>query len=267
MSSPQSPSQPASAENWYTFRTVAALMLREMTSTYGKSIAGYFWALAEPVGGVVLLTVVFSLALRAPGLGDSFALYYASGFLPFSAYTDISGKVAAAINFSKNLLHYPRVTFLDALIARVLLNSLTQFVIGGLLLICIIPLSRAHIFLNVPEVFVSYLMAISLAIGVGTFNCYIFWRFPAWQRVWGVLMRPLFIASAIFYNFETVPEQVKSVLWFNPLVHAVGQARKGIYVLYEPSYISYSYVFGLSGGLTIIGLFMLMFKNKEIVNG
>lgn len=34
-----------------TFRTVMAMVLREMTATYGRTPGGYIWAIIEPVGG------------------------------------------------------------------------------------------------------------------------------------------------------------------------------------------------------------------------
>lgn len=259
--------QPASASTHRAFRAISALMLREMSTTYGRSIMGYLWALAEPVGGVALLTFVFSLALRAPGLGDSFALYYASGFLPFTTFMALQQTTAKAILFSRSLLYYPRVTFVDALVARIVLNSLTQLMIGAIFLVCVIPLSKSHVFVNIPVVVWSYVMAISLAVGVGMLNCYLFWRFPAWERIWSVITRPLFIGSAIFYNFEVVPASVQGYLWLNPLVHVVGQARAGIYVLYEPIYISHAYVFGLSFGLALLGMLLLWGNSKEILNG
>ncbi|MDA5095394.1 ABC transporter permease [Aliiroseovarius sp. KMU-50] len=258
--------QPAPAQSHRSFRAISALMLREMSTTYGKSVAGYLWALAEPVGGIALLTIVFSVALRKPSLGESFALYYASGFLPFTAYMDVSRKVAFAFTFSKALLRYPRVTFADAIIARLLLNALTQATIGALVLACVIPLSQSHVHLNIPLIVLSYLMAFSLAAGVGIFNCYLFWRMPAWERIWGIVTRPLFIASAIFFNFEDVPEDIQVFLWFNPLVHVVGQAREGIYVTYSPSYISLTFVFGLSAALGLFGLLMLWSRSNEMLN-
>ena len=45
-----------------TVQTVIALMLREMSATYGRSSLGYLWAILEPVAGIFLLTFVFSLA-------------------------------------------------------------------------------------------------------------------------------------------------------------------------------------------------------------
>lgn len=112
-----------------TPRAVLALILREITTTYGRSPGGYVWAILEPAAGITLLTLVFSIGFRAPPLGTSFALFYAAGILPLLMYTDISAKLAQTVQFSRALLAYPRVTFLDALMARFILNMLTQMVV------------------------------------------------------------------------------------------------------------------------------------------
>ena len=67
-------------------RTILALILREMSTTYGRSAGGYIWAVLEPAAGIALLAFAFSLALRAPSLGTNFALFYATGYLPFMLY-------------------------------------------------------------------------------------------------------------------------------------------------------------------------------------
>lgn len=243
-----------------------ALMLREMSSTYGRSAAGYFWAVAEPVGGIVLLTVVFSLALRAPGLGDNFALYYASGMIPFSIYSELTNKVSRSIAFSKQLLFYPGVTYVDAILARTFLNALTQGMILVLVLGGIIWAYDINVLLDIPAIALAAVMAVMLALGVGTLNCYLNWRFPAWERIWVILNRPLFIVSCIFFLFETVPEPYRGYLWFNPLVHIVGQMRAGIYENYDAAYVSLSYCFGFSLVCLFFGLLFLGRHHRDIVN-
>ena len=113
-------------------RTIVALMLREMSTTYGRSAMGYLWAILEPVAGIVLLTAVFSLALRQPSIGISFPMFYATGLLPFSFALTIAGKVSQSISFSRSLLGYPAVTFVDAIVARVLINGATGLLVGYL---------------------------------------------------------------------------------------------------------------------------------------
>src|SRR6056297_1461595 len=108
-----------------TPRVIVTLILREMGTAHGRTAAGYMWAILEPVAGIALLTLVFSLALRSPPLGTSFALFYATGMLPFTSYMSTWNKVATAVTFSRQLLVYPRVTFFDAVVARFLLNAVT----------------------------------------------------------------------------------------------------------------------------------------------
>lgn len=106
-----------------------ALILREMSTRYGRTPGGYVWAVLEPVGALVVMSVVFAILLRAPPLGNSFILFYASGYLPFIISATIMANVQSAISFSKPLLMYPAVSWLDAIIARFILNLLTGVVI------------------------------------------------------------------------------------------------------------------------------------------
>ena len=69
-----------------TLRTVLALMLREMSTTYGRSPGGYLWAILEPAGGIAMMSVAFGLVLRSPSLGTNFPIFYATGYLPFMMY-------------------------------------------------------------------------------------------------------------------------------------------------------------------------------------
>ena len=118
-------------------RAITALILREVATAQGRVAGGYLWAVAEPVAAVALLSVVFAMAFAAPPLGQSFALFYATGYLPFMLHADLAQKIGVALRFSRPLLSYPAISWIDAILARFLLNLLTQAVIivvvlGGL---------------------------------------------------------------------------------------------------------------------------------------
>lgn len=249
-----------------TPRTVAALMLREMASTHGRSALGYLWAILEPVAGIILLTFIFSLALRSPGIGTSFPLFYATGMLPFTLYMDISQKSSVALRFSRQLLAYPGVTFVDALMARVLLNSITQIMVWVVVLTGIIWIYRLDVILDPPAVALGFAMATSLAVGIGTLNCYLLSVYPTWERIWAILNRPLFIISCIFFLYDDVPMPYRDWLWYNPIVHCVGQVRAGVYATYDATYVSPLYVFGISGVTLALGLLLLRRYYRDIIN-
>ena len=77
-------------------RTILALILREMAATYGRSPGCYVWAILEPVLGIALLSAVFALGFRTPQLGTNFALFFASGLMPFVMFTTVAARVSLA---------------------------------------------------------------------------------------------------------------------------------------------------------------------------
>ena len=114
-------------------RVLFALVVREMSTKFGRSWGGYLWAIVEPLGGILLLTIVFSLALRKPPLGTNFALFYATGVIPFYLFNKVTSTVGAAIDSNRGLLTYPVVQPLDAVLAKFITDFLTMFIIGVLL--------------------------------------------------------------------------------------------------------------------------------------
>jgi capsular polysaccharide transport system permease protein len=246
-------------------RVLTALVVREMSTRYGRSAGGYFWALAEPLGGIVLLAIVFSLALRSPPLGTSFVLFYATGMIPFSLFRTMSGGVAGAIKTNKGLLTYPVVTPLDAVLAKFVLNFMTIVVVATLLFAGIIGGLDLHVNLDLGAAALAIAMAAVLGLGIGTLNCVLFGFFPTWRNVWKVLNRPLFILSGIFFTFEMVPKAFQAVLWWNPVVHIVGVMRSGFYGTYEAPYVSLPYVFGIGLGTFVIGAYLLRRHGSALI--
>jgi capsular polysaccharide transport system permease protein len=250
-----------------TSRTILALLLREMETTHGRARFGYLWAVGEPVAGILLLTLIFSIAFTAPPVGTSFAYFYASGFLPFMAYLEISQRVSQAIRFSRPLLFYPGVTFLDALAARFLLAATTQLVVFAVVLSLVVGLFSVDVILRWEALGLGLAMAAALGLGVGALNCLLGEIFPSWERVWAILTRPMFLLSTIVFQFETVPEPWRGWLWWNPLVHVVGQVRIGLFATYDGAYVSPGYVLGLAALALAAGLLFLGRYHRDIVNG
>ena len=246
-------------------RAILALILREMTTTYGRSPGGYLWTVIEPVAGIAFLTAIFSLVLRAPSLGVNFPIFYASGMLPFLLFTSTNGKLAHSLRFSKQLLAYPAVTFIDAILARFFLSIGTNAIVAYLIIGTILWGFDTRLVPDFGIIVEGFALAVGLALGVGTLNAYLFTRFEMWQNIWSILTRPLFIASGIFFIFETIPAPYANILWFNPLIHVVGIVRRGFYAGYDAPYASALYVGAVSMGCFLLGLFLLYRHHRDLL--
>lgn len=249
-----------------TARVIMALILREMSTRYGRTPGGYIWGILEPLAAILLLSVGFSLVLRTPGLGTSFLLFYATGYLPFNLYQTLAQAISAAIRFSRPLLKYPVVSWLDAVLARFLLNSLTGILVSAILISGILAVIDSRTVLDLPPIVEAMALAMVLGLAVGVINCALTGLFPVWEVIWAILTRPLFIASGILYVYDNLPPLAEYILWFNPLIHIVGLMRTGFYPTYTASYVDPVYVVGVSLALLTMGLLLLGRYHREVLN-
>ena len=247
------------------WRVIAALILREMATSYGRSPGGYVWALLEPTVGIAVLVALFSIGFRAPPLGEDFALFYASGFLPFVMFQAVSTKVSQAINQSKPLLGYPRVTLLDTIIARFVLATLTQAVVTVVILTAIMvafdPAQRLDLGVLIP----CYGLAAALGFGVGCLNCVLITRYVIWQSIWSVMMRPMVLVSGVIFLHDMVPRPYRDWLEWNPLVHVTGLSRRATYAFYSADYAGYLYPLGFALGASVLGLLILQAFRRDLL--
>lgn len=270
-SNPQAPLPPAQfpkphRRRFAALRTIGALVLREMSTRYGRTPGGYLWAVLEPVAAVLFLSIGFSLVIRSPSLGTSFLLFYATGFLPFNLYQGISTTVARAIIFSRPLLKFPAVTWVDAVLARFLLNALTGSLIALLLTGGVLAVIDSRAVLDLPPAVLAMSLAMVFGLGVGALNCVLTGLFPLWDVTWSIITRPLFLASAILYIHEDLPPLAQDILWYNPLVHITGLMRTGFYPTYTASYVSSTYVLLVSLVLMALGLLLMGRFHRDILN-
>lgn len=251
--------------HWVMPRVVLALILREMSSTHGKSPGGYLWMVLEPVLGIALLSAIFSLGFRHPRLGTNFPIFYASGLLPFYTTMITSVRTAQAVNYSRSLLAYPRVSFLDTLIARFTLAAMTQVLVSIILFTGILLVFDTRTVLEMSRAANAYGMALAFGFGLGTLNCFLMTMFPLWQQIWGIATRPLLLMSGVIFLYEPLPEWVQDILWYNPLMHVTGEMRGALYLQYEASYVTPAYVYGVSAGLFLLGLIFLQRYHRDMM--
>ena len=245
-------------------RSIAALVLREMQSRYGRSPGGYVWAILEPLGMITLLAFGFSLLLRRPSLGDSFLLFYATGYLPFQLYGRLQQMVSQALKYSRSLLVYPVVKWFDAIVARVLLHSLTGLLVATLLLTGIVVILELDVHVDVVPVLVAFAIAIGIGSGIGMTNAVLLSYFPIWRTIWTIATRPLMLASGVLYIYEDLPQIARDILWYNPLLHMTAVARSGFFPTYDPQFVSPAYVGGFAFVVLFLGLLLMRRFNGRV---
>ena len=174
--------------------------------------------------------------------------------------------MSRALSFSRPLLMYPAVTWIDALVARFVLNTITNILIAYILLGALMAITDTQTVLSMQPIVIAMALAALLGAGVGTMNCLLMGLFPVWSIIWSILTRPLFLMSGIILLYEQLPTVARDILWYNPLMHITGLMRQGFFPMYAPQYLSLSFVVFVSMILLALGLLLLRRHNKNILN-
>jgi lipopolysaccharide transport system permease protein len=203
---------------------------RDFVAIYKQTILGPLWYVIQPLSMAAIYLVVFSRIANIPTGGLPPFLFYMSGIVIWTFFAacltnnaDIFAKNAAL--FSK--VYFPRLVVPIA----VVLSSLIAFTIQFVLLLAIAA-TRSILYADVT---VDWLGVLALPIvlvyvgclglGVGLLVSALTVRFRDLVFAVGFVSQLWMFASPIVYPYGQVPERIRAVLDFNPMVAPVETLR------------------------------------------
>jgi capsular polysaccharide transport system permease protein len=240
-------------------RIVTAFVMREIATRYGRSPGGYIWALLEPLAFIVMMSMLMGALGRMPALGDSFTLFYATGYIGFSMYKSMESYLASSISANKTLLTYPKVAPFDAVMARLILQGMTSAVIAVVVLYG--SLWTTHRPVEIQWIFILEAVAFAwtIALGVALGNTVLFFRFPLYQKAFEIVTRPLLLLSGIFYVPSQMPHPYSDFLLANPITHVVILFREGFYTMHGDNGLDMAFLTEVSLTLLFVGMVLFTF--------
>lgn len=235
-------------------RVVAALILREMRTRFGRTRAGYLWALFNPLAQMAMYAAIFYFSGRFAPVGVSNELFVLTGIMPFMAFSNIATRVTQSAAANQVLFAFPGVTPLDAAVARAILEVLTFLAIGLLFYVALWLLDRATAPVAPGHIALSIVLVSGLGFGFGLLGMTIMLVLPSWEKIVALLMFPLYFSAGVFFMPEMLPDHIGKALAFNPVMHVISTMRVGFYADFPTTLLSVRYAAGFGLALTLLGL-------------
>jgi capsular polysaccharide transport system permease protein len=224
-------------------RVIHALIIRETRTRFGDSKLGYGWALLEPILHILMLSLVFAVMMRGrPPIGDEFFIFYYTGIIPYHLFIHTSTSMTYAISSNGSLLQLPLVSTFDVLMARGLLELFTDTLVAAILLAGFGAVGLGVLPHDLSGVSASVLVVWLFGCGCGFVNAVINAFSKSWDKIWVQLTRLLYFCSGIFYVPGMMPDWIRDILAWNPILHAVDWFRSSFYQEYDPHWLDRSYL-------------------------
>ncbi len=236
-------------------RVVHALIIRETRTRFGDSTLGYGWALLEPILHILTLSLFFAVLMHGrPPIGTQFFIFYYTGLIPYHVFVHTSSSMNFAVTSNGSLLQLPLVSTFDVIIARGLLELVTDLLVAIVLLAGFGALGLGTMPDNLAGVVASITAIWVFACGCGFINAVITGFFKSWDKIWNQVSRILYFCSGIFYVPGMMPDWLRNILAWNPVLHGIDWFRSSFFVDYDPHWLDRTFLVAAAVATLLAGL-------------
>jgi capsular polysaccharide transport system permease protein len=232
-----------------------ALTIRNWSARIGKSPLEVIWIILEPCMHLIFYLVVIGLVPRRPPVGESFALFFASGILLYFLYQRVFFRISITMNFQP-LQVLQRITFVHILCSCLIIEVILWICNLAVLAIVVELVGQSLGIANPLTVGYALGLALLLATAWGAFSGFMLAFLPFWSKVTNFLNRCIYFSCGIFFLPDHTVPFIRDVIYWNPLLHIIELARTGIYFGYTSTtidlWVPYTYALVLATAAAVI---------------
>ncbi len=238
-------------------RVIAALILREIITRYGRQNIGFLWLFIEPLAMTLIITLAWHATRGDSKNGIQIAAFIATGYSIAMMWRNGSNRSAKAIEANIGMLFHRNVRVFDLFLSRLLLE-----VAGTTLAFVTLMIVFAMVgWVSVPDdlLYMSFawILMAWFSMGLGLIVGSLSERFEVIERFWSIISFVLFPLSGVFYLVDSLPTKAQNfVLWF-PMVHGTEMIRHGYFGSKIHTYESVGYIVLVNFLMTFIGLVLI----------
>jgi capsular polysaccharide transport system permease protein len=245
-------------------RIIGALMVREAMSRYGHESLGFFWLMGEPLLLTCGVTVLWTLTGQTHGFGIDVIPFALSGYTMITLWRSLVFRSLHAMRQNVGLVFHSNVKFFDILAARALLDTigiLTAFFIAY------VPLTALGFMEPMYDpmlLFGAWFLTAWFSFGVALILAGISELSEAAERFVHPIMYITIPVTGTFYMVYWLPEKVRDIALWSPLVHGSEMFRAGLFRPDVPTQWDAMYLLWWCMALTAIGLPITFYAQRHV---
>ena len=103
-------------------RVIGALMLRELTTRFGRENIGFLWIMAEPLLFAVLVGLLWRAMKGPEEYGVSIVAFVVSGYIPLVLFRSSVSRAVNSFTANGSLMYHRQIKILDLILVRFLIE-------------------------------------------------------------------------------------------------------------------------------------------------
>lgn len=245
-------------------RVIAALLLREVITRYGRHGLGALWMALEPMLFTLGVAGLWYLTKMHVFSNMPIIAFAITGYSSVLMWRNTANRCSKAIEPNLALMYHRNVKVIDIFLSRIVLEW-----VGATASITVLTLFFSGIgAMDLPHdmwpVIAGWLLLAWFSLGVGLIVGAISERSETFERTWHVFTYLLFPLSGAMFMVHWLPKAAQEAIVWLPMVHGVEMIRHGYFGEIVPTHENPAYFALVNLVLTLIGLVLVRETGRRV---
>lgn len=245
-------------------RVLAALLLRELLTRYGRHNIGFLWLFVEPMLFTLGVTALWTATKQLHGSDLPIAAFALTGYSTVLLWRNMPGRCIGAVEVNLALMYHRNIRALDIYVARVILEfagATISFFALSIVFIAVEWIAPPEDFLMVAG---GWLLTAWFGAALGMTIGALSQEYELVDKFWHPLSYLLFPLSGAAYLVSALPSAAQEIVLYIPMVHGTEMIRDGYFgskveTIYDPAY-----VIACSLVLSVAALILVRWAEKRL---
>ncbi|WP_297804134.1 ABC transporter permease [uncultured Brevundimonas sp.] len=241
------------------WRVIASLMMREMTTRFGREGIGFVWLIGEPI--VFCVGVIGLWSFVKPTFstdhGVRLAPFVMTGYMCLILIRHLIGLLTPAIQSNVGLLYHRTVTPLHILFTRIILETAGGTLAFAVLYLVLYLLGQVALPENFLLLYGGWLVVAFAAAGLGLIMTGLVMRFEVMERVVGLITYLMIPISGAFFMVSWLPGTAQKIVFYIPFVHGTEAIRSAIFGEFVETHYNLGFAIFIGAIMNVVGLLLI----------
>ena len=245
-------------------RVVAALLMREIITRYGRDNLGFLWLFFEPMLFTLGVTALWTASGLSHGSSLPIVAFAITGYSSVLLWRNMPSRCVMAIPPNMGLLYHRNVRVIDLFITRILLEMAGATISFTILSAIFISIGWMDLPVDIVEVLFGWLLiawfGAALAILIGALTAFS----ETVERLWHPAAYLLFPLSGAGFMVEWLPRKFQDILLWLPMVNGVEVLRNGYFGTAVRTHFDVPYTVSTCLVMTLFGLALTRAAGRRV---
>ncbi|WGM32269.1 ABC transporter permease [Brevundimonas sp. NIBR11] len=245
-------------------RIISALVVREMTTRYGRQGLGFAWIIGEPLLFCFGVMILWTATKPAYEHGIRLAPFVMTGYMSLILMRHFIALLSSALQANLGLMYHRQIAPLHLFYSRALLElggATGAFMVVYAVLLMLGQVSLPH---NYLLLYSGWLLLAWTALGFALTLSGLVMRYELLERLVPLISYVMIPVSGAFYMVAWIPASARHIVHWIPFIHGIEMVRAGVFGEFVPTYYDAPYALFIGAIMNILGLLIISTSRDRV---